>query len=62
MMEVNLPRNTNFDNVLKSSFLVKTCLIGERRIISSSSEITVKLTQTSKGNIVLLINTVQNYC
>lgn len=38
-MEVNLPRNTNFDNVLKSSFLVKTCLIGERRIISSSSEI-----------------------
>lgn len=53
MMEVNLPRNTNFDNVLKSSFLVKTCLIGERRIFSSSSEITVKLTQTSKGNIVL---------
>lgn len=53
MMEVNLPRNTNFDNVLKSSFLVKTYLIGERRIISSSSEITVKLTQTSKGNIVL---------
>lgn len=44
MMEVHLPRNTNFDNVLKSSFLVKTCIIGE---------ITVKLTQTSKGNIVL---------
>lgn len=54
MMEVHLPRNTNFDNVLKSTFHVKTCLIGERRIISSSSEITVKLTQTSKGNIVLL--------
>lgn len=55
MMEVHLPRNTNFDNinVLKSTFLVKTCLIGERCIISSSSEITVKLTQTSKGNIEL---------